>query len=171
MKLIAVTVASLVPALLSLILISGCSQQVAAPSLGFEAGVAAYGRGDYGTALKAFRPLAEQGNPAAQSDLGVMYEKGQAVSQDYNEAVRWYRKAADQGYAPAQFNLARMYGLGHGVPQDYAYAYMWLSLAADDHKFEVAQKARNALEKHMTPSQVEKAKQLAEEWKAKKTKQ
>lgn len=158
-------------ALLLAIFVSGCSQHTAAPGPGFEAGVAAYDRGNYETALKALQPLAEAGNPAAQSDLGVMYEKGQAVSQDYEEAARWYRMAAEQGYAPAQFNLARMYGLGHGVPRDYVYAYMWLSLAAaDGNKFEVARKTRDALEKHMTPSQVEKAKRLAAEWTPKKSK-
>jgi TPR repeat protein len=158
-------------ALLLAILLSGCSQHTVTPGPGFEAGVAAYGRGDYETALKALQPLAEAGNPAAQSDLGVMYEKGQAVPQDYKEAARWYRKAADQGYPTAQFNLARMYGLGHGVPRDYVYAYMWLSLAAaDGNKFEVARKTRDALEKHMTRSQVEKAKRLAKEWKPKKNK-
>lgn len=161
----------LVFGLLLAIVLSGCSQHKVASGSGFEAGVAAYRRGDYETALKELRPLAEQGNAAAQSDLGVMYEKGQAVPQDYKEAAQWYRKAADQGYAPAQFNLARMYGLGHGVPRDYVYAHMWLSLAvANGNKFEVARKARDALEKHMTRSQIERAQHLAEEWKAKKSK-
>jgi TPR repeat protein len=156
-------------ALLSVIILSGCSQHAVNSRSGFGAGVAAYDRGDYETALKTLRPLAEEGNPAAQSDLGVMYEKGQAVPQDYKEAARWYRKAADQGYPTAQFNLARMYGLGHGVPRDYVYAYMWLSLAAaDGNKFAAARKTRDALEKHMTRSQVEKAKRLAAEWKPKK---
>ncbi len=33
---------------------------------GFDEGVAAYHRGDYATALREFRPLAEQGDAAAQ---------------------------------------------------------------------------------------------------------
>ena len=151
------------------ILLSGCSQQAVPP--GFEAGSAAYRRGDYGIALKAFRPLAEQGNAAAQSNLGVMYEKGQGVSQDYKEAARWYRDAADQGNATAQFNLARLYGLGQGVPQDYVYSHMWLSLAvANGNKFAIAGKTRDALEKLMTPSQIEEAQRRTREWKPKNSK-
>jgi TPR repeat protein len=35
---------------------------------------AAYQRGDYPTALRLIRPLAEQGNAVAQFNLGLMYE-------------------------------------------------------------------------------------------------
>ncbi|MCG3770643.1 MAG: Secretory immunoglobulin A-binding protein EsiB [Nitrosomonadaceae bacterium] len=61
-----------------------------------------HGRGDYAEALKIFRPLAEQGNAKAQSNLGVMYNNGQGVTQDYKEAVKWYGLAAAQGDASAQ---------------------------------------------------------------------
>ena len=71
----------------------------------FEDAAAAYGRGDYATALQLFRPLADQGNAGAQFNLGVMYAKDQGVPQNYAEAVRWYRLAADQGDANAQNNL------------------------------------------------------------------
>ena len=72
----------------------------------FEAGVEAYHRGDYETALKEFRPLAAQGDASAQFGLGLMYWHGEGVTQDYIEAVKWYRLAAEQGYAKAQFTLA-----------------------------------------------------------------
>jgi len=35
----------------------------------------------------------------AQYNLGVMYAKGQGVTQDNVQAVAWYRKAAEQGEA------------------------------------------------------------------------
>ena len=41
----------------------------------YEAGVDAYKRGDYATALREFQPLAEQGDADAQYYLGVMYER------------------------------------------------------------------------------------------------
>ena len=41
-----------------------------------EDAVAAYDRGDYAAALRLFRPLAEQGNVAAQYGLGVFYRDG-----------------------------------------------------------------------------------------------
>src|SRR4051812_7766262 len=40
---------------------------------------AAYERQEYATALRLWRPLAEQGNADAQFDLGGMYETGQGV--------------------------------------------------------------------------------------------
>ena len=99
---------------------------LAAPAwAGFAEGAAAYLRGDYATALREYRPLAEQGNAAAQTNLGFMYDNGQGVPQDYAEAVKWYRKAAEQGRADAQFNLGIMSARGQGVPQDYTEAVKW----------------------------------------------
>ncbi len=43
---------------------------------GFDEGVAAAKRGDYATALREWRPLAEQGNANAQLLLGTMYDEG-----------------------------------------------------------------------------------------------
>jgi uncharacterized protein len=97
----------------------------------FRDATAAYQRGDYATALRLIRPLAEQGNASAQSNLGAMYANGLGVAQDYAQAVVWYRKAADQGNALAQFNLGVMYTNGRGVPQDYAQAGVWYRKAAD----------------------------------------
>ena len=61
---------------------------------GFDEGEGAYNRGDYGTALREWRPLAEQGNAAAQYNLGFMYRNGQGVTQDYAQAHMWYNLAA-----------------------------------------------------------------------------
>ncbi len=98
---------------------------------GFDEGFAAYERGDYATALREWRPLAKQGNAEAQFNLGVMYERGQGVTQDYAEGVQWYRKSAEQGVAKAQYNLGNMYRIGQGVPQDYARAVGWYHKAAE----------------------------------------
>ena len=97
---------------------------------GFDEGVEAFYRGDYETALRELRPLAEQDHAGAQSYLGFMYYKGHGVPQDYAEAVKWYRKAAEQGMAQAQHSLSYMYDKGQGVPQDYAEAVKWYRKAA-----------------------------------------
>src|SRR5207249_10269542 len=86
----------------------------------FEDAVAAYGRGDFATAIGLFRPLADRGLVSAQFNLGVMYDNGQGVPQNDAEALRWYRLAAEQGHATAQNNVGFMYATGRGVPQDYA---------------------------------------------------
>ena len=65
---------------------------------GSDEGVAAYERGDYATALKEWRPLAEQGFSAAQYNLGVMYDNGKGVPQDYVQAHMWFNIAAAQGH-------------------------------------------------------------------------
>ncbi len=63
----------------------------------YQAGCDAYERGDYDTALKEFRPLAEQGDPLAQSYLGGMYAEGEGLPKDYVLAYMWETLAAAQG--------------------------------------------------------------------------
>ena len=94
-------------------------------------GIAAYGRGDYATAVKLWEPPADHGDAISQTSLGYMYDAGKGVPRDYVKAVKWYRLAAEQGEIMAQNNLGRMYELGHGVPQDYAEAVKWYRLAAE----------------------------------------
>ena len=97
----------------------------------FEDALAAHKRGDFATALRLFRPLANQGNANAQFNLGLIFEQGQGVPQDYVEAAKWYRLAADQGDAYAQTNLGFLYEKGQGVPQNYAEAAKLYRLAAE----------------------------------------
>jgi TPR repeat protein len=82
--------------------LSACVADVPVAAGTFEDGVAAYERGDYETALRLWRSLAEQGNVYAQYNLGAMYDEGKGVPQDHAEAVKRYRKAAEQGFARAQ---------------------------------------------------------------------
>ena len=97
----------------------------------FEDGLAAAERKDYSTAIKLWRPLAEQGDAAMQDIMGAMYEEGKGVTQDYKEAVKWWKLAAEQGYASAQTSLGWMYDQGQGVPQDQKEAVKWFRLAAE----------------------------------------
>ncbi len=129
-------------------------------------GYAAYQRGDYATALKFWRPLAEKGGANAQYNLGVMYRSGQGVKQDDAEAVKWYRKAAGRGNANAQNSLGVMYGNGQGVPLDDVLAYMWFNLAAAQ-GHENAKESRDRVASKMTPDQIAEAQRMAREWMAK----
>ncbi len=140
---------------------------VAAPAWAdFEAGMDAYDKGDYATALKEWRPLAEQGHARARHYLALRYGEGRGVPQDDAEAVRWFRRAAEQGDAEAQHNLGFMYRKGRGVPQDYVQAYMWVNLAAGQGR-EDARKARDILAEQMTLAQTDEARRLARKWKPK----
>ncbi len=149
-------------------LCAGFTLGLTAPAwAGWDEGVAAYQRGDYATAIRELRPLAEQGDANAQLFLGIMYENGQGVPQDYAEAVKWYRKAAEQGQANAQYNLGIMYDKGESVPQDYIRAHMWFNLAAATGD-ETARKNRDLVAKRMTPVQISEAQKLARRWGPKK---
>ena len=100
-------------------------------SADFQKGVAAAQRGDFATALREWKPLAEQGHAVAQYNLGLMYDNGDGVPHDYKTAGKWYRLAAEQGYASAQKILGWMYRNGLGVPKDDKTAVKWWALAAD----------------------------------------
>jgi len=108
----------------SLMLMATAGAAVAGP---LEDGVAAVKRRDYATAVRSFRPLADQGDDVAQFDLGVLYNKGWGVPRDYVQAAKWYRLSAGQGNADAQFNLGILYDDGHR----YAEAVKWYRKAAD----------------------------------------
>jgi len=99
-------------------------------SADFQAGMDAYNRGNYATALSELRPLAEQGDVISQYTLGALYANGYGVPQDYIQARKWYTQAAVQRYAIAQVHLGVLYEEGRGVPQDYIQARQWYTQAA-----------------------------------------
>ena len=125
-------------------------------------GLDAYKKGDYATALREWKPLAEKGDASAQSNLGFMYDNGQGVPQDYKTAFKWYKLAAEQGVANAHYKLGQMYGFGRGVLKDNVFAYMWWNIAASQGNRE-AKKNRDIVEKKMSPTQFESAQNLSSE--------
>lgn len=97
----------------------------------YEAGLAAARAGDYATALREWRPLAEAGNRDAQFNLGLAYENGLGVPADGAQAARWYRRAAEQDDRQAQAYLAEMYAGGLGIARDDIEALRWYRRAAE----------------------------------------
>src|SRR5260370_16437512 len=116
-------------AIAAIVLVSAFAAPVAAGT--FEDAVDANARGDYVKALRLIRPLANDGDAAAQFNLGLMYITGHGVQQDDAAAALWFRKAAEQGYAVAQSNLGTLYLYGRGVTPDDTEAVMWFRKAAD----------------------------------------
>ena len=96
----------------------------------FATGLNAYKKGDYVTAAKEWRPLADQGDPAVQFNLGLLYLDGQGVPQVLDQAVKWFNRSAEQGYDKAQLNLGALYATGKGVKRDYVQAYKWLNICS-----------------------------------------
>lgn len=99
----------------------------------FERAAVAHRHGDYQSAARLWRPLAEKGLVNAQFNLGQMYRYGDGVAQDHGEAFKWYRKAAEQGDKEAQFNLGSMYLNGEGVAKDEQEAHRWFTLNRVQH--------------------------------------
>ena len=82
--------------------------------------------------IEKLRKAANQGDAAAQFNLGVRYSRGKGVvPEDDREAVKWFRLAAEQGHATSQHNLAIKYARGQGVPKDQAEAVKWYLRAAE----------------------------------------
>ena len=117
---------------------------------------------DYRLTFESCREEAEQGDPAAQYRLGVMYGLGLGVAQDYAQAVEWYQRSARAGDARSQSNLGFMYGTGRGVPQDFIKAYAWYNVASASGE-DTARQNRDAVATRMSASQIEKAQKLSAE--------
>jgi TPR repeat protein len=95
-----------------------------------QEGSRSFEHADYHAALASWRPLAVQGNPIAQNNLGILYLDGKGVPQDTAEAVRYLSLAATSGSALGQNNLGGLYRDGKGVPRDYARAAQWFAASA-----------------------------------------
>ena len=147
--------------ILSFLLLS-CDITVTNTTADFQAGLDAYQAGDYATALKEFRSLAEQGNVDAQYNIGVIYHQVEGVTQDYKEAAKWYRLAAEQGLALSQHDLGLLYEKGQGLTENYVIAHMWFNIAARDGN-EAAKTSKDEAESLMTSEQIAEAEKLARE--------
>ena len=82
-------------------------------SQSFERGDDAANAGDFTTALKEWKPLAENGHVKAQLGLGLIYLNGLGgIPKDNEEAVKWFKKGAEQGSMEAQLMLGQLYYKG-----------------------------------------------------------
>ena len=146
----------------------------------FQKGHEAYRSGDYATALREWKPLAENKGVFslfyskedvinAQYFLGVMYDNGQGVPKNYKIAVKRSKLPAAQGFFLAQYNLSGMCRGGRGVKLDNVYAHMWGNLTASNGN-ESGGELRDIVAKWMTPADITIARKLAHECVRKKYK-
>ena len=119
------------------------------PEEDFRTGLSAFNSGDYATAMRLWRPLADGNDARSQAGIGFMYHRGLGVETDDAQAAFWLRKAAEQGQAEGQMMLGSLYFFGLGVPQSYATAYAWCELAQDNGQAE-AQICRDAALQSLT---------------------
>lgn len=104
-----------------------CSVVYAGP---LEDGDQAYDAGDYATAMKCWRPLADEGNAYAQAGLGDLYSMGLGVSVDLAKAAHYYTLASELGDAGAQCSLASIC-LMKETPEGRKESFGWLQKSAE----------------------------------------
>jgi hypothetical protein len=76
-------------------------------------------------ALVLFTRAAEEGDPAGEYGLGVLYFQGSGVARDIDESTRHFRAAAQRGHVLAQYNLGNAYLHGRGVEKSLDDAELW----------------------------------------------
>ena len=60
-------------------------------SADYQKGLTAAQSGDYATALRDWKPLAEEDDANSQNNLGLTFFKGQGVPQNYLKAMVFFR--------------------------------------------------------------------------------
>ena len=95
----------------------------------FDAGVAAYDKGDYATAYKLWTSIDDE-DVAAMRNVAMMLRKGQGVNKDPKAAEAMFARAAEAGLPTAQADLADMLLKGEAGPPDVVHALPLLEAAA-----------------------------------------
>jgi TPR repeat protein len=124
--------------------------------------------------MRHLRLAAESGEPAAQFNLGVLYDSrlddnGYAVEGNRAEAIKWLLAAAEQGLPRAQSRLAELYADGPNASGNYVNACAWFLLATTSSSGIHRHQARTGYERmasNLTPTQLSKARRLAGLWRA-----
>ena len=75
--------------------------------------------------------LAQNGQAAAQHEMGTRSLEGRNMPRDASQALDWFRKSAEQNYAPAQYRLGTLYEKGISVTADSKEAALWYGRAAE----------------------------------------
>ncbi len=106
-------------------------ESAALPDPGADLAFGAYQRGYYLTALQLALPRAESGDPAAQTLIATLYDRGLGVPRNVEKAAEWYRFAADAGNRAGQFAYANMLLRGGAVEADKEAGEAYMKQAAE----------------------------------------
>ena len=81
-------------------------------------------------AVERERKYAEDGEPASQYVLGVLYRDGGLLMSDAVKARDWFTRSAKQGYVPAQYALGKLLLSDDPEIHDQDNGIRWLQVAA-----------------------------------------
>lgn len=98
--------------------------------------------GEYGRIFSGLLPLAEQGYPLAECQVGYFYAQGLGVERNLDRALLWTRRAAEHGDRDGQFNLGCFYEEGTVLARDMEQAALWYQRAARQGHAEAAERLR-----------------------------
>lgn len=98
--------------------------------------------GEYGRIFSGLLPLAEQGYPLAECQVGYFYAEGLGVERDLDRALLWTRRAAEHGDRDGQFNLGCFYEEGTALARSMEQAALWYQRAARQGHAEAAERLR-----------------------------
>jgi TPR repeat protein len=111
---------------------------------------------EFSRAAELFQQAAKQENRQAQYLLGLLYARGDGVSQDYAQAQAWLLKASMGGHPKAMYHLGEMYARGDGIEENPvdALTWFWLATTVGDR---YAEKRLRALAPRLSPDQMAEA--------------
>ena len=92
-----------------------------------KAGIDAWGRGDYVSAVAIWRPLADAGDADAAFNLGQAYRLGRGVLVDLATAQVWLERAAQKDHPDAQTTLGLLLFQNGNQPE----GLRWLKISAE----------------------------------------
>ncbi len=118
---------------------------------------------DLEKAMDFFSRSAKRGSAVGQFNLGQIIYKTSVDITQLKKARMWFSRSGKQGHARSQLNLGLMLYKGEGGKKDFGAAHFWFSLASGSLKGH-AIKARDKLEKRMTPKQLARSKKLSKDW-------
>lgn len=104
--------------------------EVAPQVIPTEDGAGAAHRGASSRGYHDFHSKARLGDPQAQFELGLCYQKGLGVKAREDKAAKWLLRAAQQGLPRAQSEYAELLACGRGVKRNEDKALAWFKRAA-----------------------------------------
>lgn len=105
----------------------------------YSAGLAAYRKNDYQTALQYCLQAAKMGHTEAQVACGWLYYRGLGAAKDPAKALMWYEKAALQNHPDAMYKCAQLYFNSDATEKNLETALFWAAKANEQNMSKTAQ--------------------------------
>ncbi len=96
-------------------------------------GAAAWLKGDFASSVRLLTPLADEGNPMAQTIVGGAYAGGWGIEKDCQKALEYLDRPIKSGYARAEYAMGRFSHTGTCVKRSEQESFLWYQKAAAHH--------------------------------------